>query len=272
MGWNYEFAMSFGEQEKAVDTFTWLTSAMSGNPILGTMFHLNVYQYELFISRGRDLKLAKVEGHDNKLSPIDPKIVKSFPEKYGNGTYCFEAWYSVPRYMVNDDGISLENTTYRAEVRTFDNGFIDYPGEPNHPTGIIYGAGDYKWFYTSALSDVAVNAAMKNLDLLTNELVVIANLGAESICDQDIGNKPTSDAWSLIYHRDVDSFVNDLKMIGEYPPQSKAPTWEIIREAIIACDTVAFKEPDKGLLIYSSFGSGGSLKHFYDVLQNSLAR
>lgn len=271
MGWNFEFALNFDEQVDAADRFTQLAEHIFNSPFFGELFKLNVYKYSLYLKNGRDLDKAKMENHfhsSREGEPFDADIVKDFPDKYRGTDYCFEGWWTVKRYFVSrvEDIILPQETNYRMELYTFGEGFRSYPARLNNPTGVSLSFGDYKWFSPTAQRE----AAEKNMEQLAEEMLYLVDSGVEAICDmsQDDPNDPLTRC--LVYYRNVKKFLEDLKVSGVDIAEANLAdfTKDNVILAALDCKDIGYKSASQGVVIYSKAGTSGSLRNFYQALQN----
>lgn len=267
MGWIYEFAIDFGEKQKAVTRFEWLATAISASPLFAELFKLNICSYQLYRKSKRAWFDAKVESHSSSAieASIDAEIIKEFSHRYPDTGYVYEGCWRVTRYHWQKD-LPPEQGKGRTELIVFDKEFEPLLDWDHHPTGITYFAGDYKDYYGGFRDETTT----KNIDLLLNELLFLADLGAVSIYGYDADRSPDPRFWSMVYHLHSKDFIEDLRLAGIDVSNLAQLDTEIVIAAVNQCENIGFKRSNQGVLVYHKVGTGGRLQRFYEILQTML--
>lgn len=253
IGWEYRFQIDWGIHKPNAVRFVEFIEALAHCPA----FHQAIPAHIAIESRyeaGTEYTPPSRNHSEGTLSAL-----RHLTEPYKYADACYRITYQRPVYVQMWEEQLPQKTTI---PRTFI--IPERADDVNSLRMMHYDAGDLRYYRTGRMRHL-------NLDLITQELVCLANMGVHTIRGLNIHRDREPHRHSAVYHHEFDGYLEDIYIItGEYYPADEATRTIVLDTLFAEGMELRFKDTNDLPIVFSTGGTNGDLRHFYKSLWKRL--
>lgn len=256
MGWEYLFTIAFADAQPNAERFLQLVQTIHDSPTYQHRWPARVDIYHA--QQGQQVNTLQLGAGQRGSSDTNTLAVfEQIAARYRYEPVSYQITYNLPLYIQMWEEQIPHKQPYprRFTLREDDGGAAR--------ASMTYDAGDSRHFRSGRTRDL-------NLEILLQELHVIAGIGATSIRGLNIHHDQEPHRHSVVYHDDFDRYLQDIyALTGEYYP-ANPHNQEIVLEAIFSDDDLLVVDTPSLPILCSRGGSAGDLRSFYTRLRTLL--